>query len=831
MPLLSKSFLAGLLFMSALTSVSQTQTSAANAAQPGGNDVEGNVVPASVRILPEAPSAVQPDPGFLIPGSDPQNKLLLPFVKHMVSDQKQFWTSPTELTGESARTFVPFVAFTGLLMGSDRWISRQVPDQPNQLNRSLNVSNYAVYSLLGAGGGAFLLGQLRNNDHLSEAGLLSGEAALNSTAITYLLKGVTQRPRPDADKGNGIFFHGGTSFPSEHSALAWSVASVLAHEYPGPLTKFLAYSLASTVTLTRVTSKQHLASDAFIGSVLGWYLGRQIYRAHHDPELGGAPWGNFIERAQEASHNPENMGSPYVPLESWVYPVFDRLAALGYTQTAFVGLRPWTRMECARLVEETAERLRYGGEPGGEAQKLYAALVAEFSDETQRLDGAANLGASLDSIYTRVTGIAGPPLRDGYHFGQTIINDYGRPYGEGFNMATGMTAHAVAGPLAFYVSGEYQQAPATPAYSSQTLQAIATADNTPILSNAADAVRKFRLLDTYVAYNFRNTQISFGKQSLWLGPGDGGPLLFSDNAEPIWMLRINRVSPTKLPGPFRLMGPVRGEFFLGQLSGHHFVFSQPKLYGPDISPQPFIHGQKISFRPTSDLELGFAFSVVFGGPGAPFTFHNFLRTFTFSTAAPGSAADSGDRRGSFDVSYRLPFLRKWVTVYNDSLVDDEVSPIVTTHRAMHPGVYLPRIPKIPKLDLRLEGMYTDVPGFQPTGFFYANSRYRSGYTNNGNLLASWIGREGRGGQGWATYWLSPKNKIQLGYRNATVDKEFLRGGRIQDISLRTELMLHPDLGISGFLQYETWRFPLLASGPQANFTGWVQLTFRPRWKK
>ncbi len=75
-------------------------------------------------------------------------------------------------------------------------------------------------------------------------------------------------------------------------------------------------------------------------------------------------------------------------------------------------------------------------EDGDQAGKLYAALQTEFASETGRLDGAQNLGASLDSVYTRVTGISGRPLRDGYHFGQTIINDYGRPYGEGFNNVT-----------------------------------------------------------------------------------------------------------------------------------------------------------------------------------------------------------------------------------------------------------------------------------------------------------------------------------------------------------------------------------------------------------
>src|SRR5207244_9152347 len=60
-----------------------------------------------------------------------------------------------------------------------------------------------------------------------------------------------------------------SDLPSEHAAAAWSVAGVIAHEYPGPLTKFLAYGLASAVSYSRVCSRQHFPSDALIGSVLG----------------------------------------------------------------------------------------------------------------------------------------------------------------------------------------------------------------------------------------------------------------------------------------------------------------------------------------------------------------------------------------------------------------------------------------------------------------------------------------------------------------------------------------------------------------------------------
>src|SRR5579864_1533286 len=180
---------------------------------------------------PTTPRDDETPPGYLPPGTDPENRLLTPFLKHMVGDQVRFWTSPKELRKPSAlKTFVPFAGFTGLLIASDSWLAKQVPDKPNQLSRSKNISDYATFSLIGAAAGSYALGHITHNDHLSETGFLTGEAAINSTLVAYAFKEITQRQRPFQGNGHGTFFSGGASFPSEHSAVAWSVASVVAHE-------------------------------------------------------------------------------------------------------------------------------------------------------------------------------------------------------------------------------------------------------------------------------------------------------------------------------------------------------------------------------------------------------------------------------------------------------------------------------------------------------------------------------------------------------------------------------------------------------------------------
>ena len=82
---------------------------------------------------------------------------------------------------------------------------------------------------------------------------------------------------------------------------------------------------------------------------------------------------------------------------------------------------------------------------------------------------------------------------------------------------------------------------------------------------------------------------------------------------------------------------------------------------------------------------------------------------------------------------------------------------------------------------------------------------------------------------WSTYWLSPQSKIQTGYRHQGVDRDFLKGGWLDDISLRSDLMLRTDLAVSGTVQYEKWNFPLLAQDTKTNMSLSFSLTYRPKW--
>src|SRR6202008_4488476 len=96
--------------------------------------------------------------GYLEPGADPKNNLSPRLFGRFVDDQKQFWTAPLRMKRSDAQAVIPFLGITGGLMAGDTWISDHVPDAPSQLKHSQDISNYAVYSLIGATGGAYLLG-------------------------------------------------------------------------------------------------------------------------------------------------------------------------------------------------------------------------------------------------------------------------------------------------------------------------------------------------------------------------------------------------------------------------------------------------------------------------------------------------------------------------------------------------------------------------------------------------------------------------------------------------------------------------------------------------
>jgi len=760
-------------------------------------------------------------------------------VSDLFEDQKEIVTSPARIRPSDATWLVPLGGITAGLLETDRQYSASLSQNARTLRHYRTFSNAGVASLVGAGAGLYLFSYPTHDVHWRETGFLAGEAALNSLITVEGLKYAFGRERPYQGNGAGHFFHGGTSFPSEHSAAAWSIAGMIAHEYPGPVTKLLAYGMASAVSSSRVRAREHFPSDVFIGSVLGYLISESVYRRRHDPEVGGGAWESPQEFVSEPKmRTPSYMGSPYVPLDSWVYPAMERLAALGYLKTQSLGIRPWTRLECARLLNEAAI-LDADSDGPPEVHSLIQALAEEFTADSERIGGGRNVHTQLESVYERSLGIAETPLTDGYHFGQTVLNDYGRPVQQGFNIAAGTSLWMVAGPFVLYARGEYQYSPSAPAPSGSVLGFISTADNLP--ANAPPlpvaTTNRLRPLDAYVGMNLANWQMSFGRQSLWWGPSAGGTMAFTDNAQPIEMFRLNRVSPFRLPWVFSYLGDLRFDSFFGRLTGQEFINNSglgtvaQGQYGKNLNPQPFLSGARISFKFTQNLEFSMSKTTLYGGPGNPLTLKTFLQS-SFGQHVHGEAL--GDGRSVADFAYRIPKLRNWATLYGEGFTEDEISPLPYPRKSvLQGGVYLAQVPRIPKLDVRLEGGTTSPVDFPNcNGCFYHNFQYVNGYTNGGQLMGTWIGRAAQGESVSSTYWLSATRKIGIEMRHRKIDREFLPlGGTQNDVRVNSDFVLGSGLRLSGFLQYERWNIPLLATNQQSNVTAAFEIGYWPKASK
>ena len=541
------------------------------------------------------------------------------------------------------------------------------------------------------------------------------------------------------------------------------------------------------------------------------------------------------------------LGSTYIPVDSIVYPMVLRLYSMGYLDTEFIALRPWTRRSLLHALEKTAADVTDDGNP--EAEAILARLEDYLADETPAGNARRGEVYGVESTYTRLTGIGGPVLRDSYHLGQTVYNDYGRPYATGFNNVTGFSSVNEYGRFSLYVRGEYEHAPAYAGYNFNLASQLSNIDtitpfappNNPqatIPFGNTGQVDTFALLEANLSYHLLGHEVSIGKSDSWLGPGLGGGLAYSDNAQDIYSFRINRVEPLYIPLLSKLLGPLRYDFMIGSLKGH----TAPN--------DPWVHSEVFSFKPTKNFDFSFQRTIVWGGGGhgcldpttniltpcdEPITIHTFLKSFFSFTDTnvylKYSRDDPGARFSTFTFSYRLPFLRKYVTLYTDSIAHDDVTPPSAPRRAAYrPGLYLSQFPRFRKLDLRAEAVSTDTSTLRSLGgqFNYFETIQRQAYTNKGYIFGDWIGREAKGGNAWLTYHLSSDEWVQLEYLNKKTPKDFIPEGTTQNqFTVDVVKNFHHDIQLNARMQYERWKAPIYRVGQQNDVVVAGQIKFFP----
>jgi hypothetical protein len=251
------------------------------------------IITASVNAIAQSPAGGVPPVAQPTPTQPAKTSPSLErrFLTNILRDQRAIWTSPFHIERGDAKWLVPFGLSTAALLATDHRSASELAENGDNQNR-LKISRYisrggSFYTTGGITAAFYLIGRASGNARARETGLLGAESLIDSSIVAQALKFTTQRPRPRQDDASGEFFDGGNAFPSGHATSAWSVATVVAYEYGQhrPLVRFGAYGLATAVSLSRYTGRNHFLSDVFVGSAIGYGIGRYVYRTHHDPSL------------------------------------------------------------------------------------------------------------------------------------------------------------------------------------------------------------------------------------------------------------------------------------------------------------------------------------------------------------------------------------------------------------------------------------------------------------------------------------------------------------------------------------------------------------------
>jgi membrane-associated phospholipid phosphatase len=115
------------------------------------------------------------------------------------------------------------------------------------------------------------------NERLAATGFDLSRGILLSYATVSLLKVTFHRTRPNGDK---------YSFPSGHTAAAFTTAGVISKRYGG-WAGGVAIGLGCLTAMGRMEDMKHFASDVAAGATIGWIVGRNAGR---DKQDGRTAW-------------------------------------------------------------------------------------------------------------------------------------------------------------------------------------------------------------------------------------------------------------------------------------------------------------------------------------------------------------------------------------------------------------------------------------------------------------------------------------------------------------------------------------------------------------
>ncbi|MCL5279176.1 MAG: capsule assembly Wzi family protein [Planctomycetes bacterium] len=420
--------------------------------------------------------------------------------------------------------------------------------------------------------------------------------------------------------------------------------------------------------------------------------------------------------------------STNVPLDHWSYDAVEKLADYGLIDSSMLTIKPLSRLEMARHVGQALDTLELGENVPEVLTAILDRLTREYRGELIQL-------GVLEGSYDK-SGLK--PLEDPYakYLYATkrpdLENRRGDVFRRGSNYRAGFASRGTLwDTFAFYLHPEY--------------------------AGAAEGDNDVHLIEGYGKVGLGPFELEAGRDSLWWGPGHHGAMIVSNNVRPFDLVKFSNAQPILLPWIFRVLGPVKGEWFLAQLEADRDY------------PHANLTGLRVNIKPHPWVELGVSRVSLFGGHGmAPLDFLDYFKPLV-TPARYGEQGIAGtDQIAGFDGSLLIPLpnngLLRTIKFYADVAGEDAGGFWPYKWGEIY-GVKFNDILKTGRTDLRLEYANDVVPGYPYV--WYTHSVYTSGYTYEGRVIGHHMGPESRDLFVQLSHYLSSDLIVDLAYDRHT----------------------------------------------------------------
>ena len=270
-------YLIGILLISQFHALAQVDTIPAKKLKAMATDDSIAAKPLSSIPKDERTPSIVPDKGYF---------------KSMLPDSRDIVISPYRWNKYQWIAVSGVIVLAGVFYTQDASIQKVV-----QKNQTVFLGNLSFYGFQPWGSGVYTLpamgilygvGAIMKNDKARYSALKGGEAFLLGFVADQLLKQLTHRHRPYQDDPPNPYLWDGpfepisnTSFASGHATAAFAVATVIATSYAKTIwVPIVCYTLAGLTAASRVYNNDHWFSDVFVGSAMGFAIGRLIANNH-----------------------------------------------------------------------------------------------------------------------------------------------------------------------------------------------------------------------------------------------------------------------------------------------------------------------------------------------------------------------------------------------------------------------------------------------------------------------------------------------------------------------------------------------------------------------